>query len=53
MSHCARSPNADVYMFVHVRAEEDPADRPGEPGENSEGDGDISLCKRRLFEMYF
>lgn len=26
-----------VYV-VHVRAEEDPADRPGEPGENTEGD---------------
>lgn len=38
MSPWAGSPDANVYMFVHVRAEEDPADGPGEPRENTEGD---------------
>lgn len=32
------SPDANIYMFVHFRAEENPADRPGEPRENSERD---------------
>lgn len=40
---------ADVNVSVHVRAEEDPTDGPGEPGENTEGDGDVAVCKRRSY----
>lgn len=37
---------ANANTSLHVRDEEDPADRPGELGENIKGDGDHSVCKR-------
>lgn len=38
-----------VYLFVYFRAEEDPADWPGESGENPEGDWKFSLRKNHWY----
>lgn len=46
MSSCAPTSGANVNASLRVRDEEDPADRPGELGENVKGDGDNSVCKR-------
>lgn len=37
--------NVFLYLFVHFRAKEDPADRPGESGENTEGNWNFSFCE--------
>lgn len=43
---CAPASGANANTSLYVRDEEDPADRPGELGENVKGDGDNSVCKR-------